>query len=226
MRCFSYLSLFFSRQSLAFVTAFIRATLFCFCFLLPVFAEAVDPQSPLFQTDALSSTSGALGSLAPPDLPETQGAGSLFLRLIAAFLFVLFLIYVTVYGLKWMMDRRGMFSLASPQEGTLRLLGSLYLAPRKSIHLVEIGKRVLVVAAGQSEIRLLDCLTDPQEISELKEKLPEKFKGVFQRHLRKNKQEEEELQMKDLALEGREALQERLDTLKKLQRRLRGGKKT
>src|SRR5579883_1360871 len=117
---------------------------FCFFLLGPSKAFALDSNSPLFDQTPVSS-SGTNFNSQPMALPEespnpSPGLFSTLARLIFALAVTLFLIFATVWGLKWVWEKKG-WNQWTEEGKAVRILATTYLSPRKTIHLVEIGKR-------------------------------------------------------------------------------------
>jgi flagellar protein FliO/FliZ len=81
-------------------------------------------------------------------------------KLIFATLFVLLLIY----GLLRLMNQRG--RLLSSRGGLIENLGGTSVGTNRSVQVIKIGKRILVVGVGES-VQLLQEIEDEKEIKEL-----------------------------------------------------------
>jgi len=84
---------------------------------------------------------------------------SLILRTLLGLGFVLLLIYGMVVIL-----RRAGWGAQQGGDDVIKLISARYLAPRRAIALLYIGKRILVVALDGGSIRKLTEITDPEEI--------------------------------------------------------------
>ncbi|WP_160157604.1 flagella biosynthesis regulatory protein FliZ [Geobacillus sp. TFV-3] len=82
------------------------------------------------------------------------------LRLIGATAFVLILLYAL---LRWM-SRRQSFVLS--QKGVIEHLGGTSVGANRSVQLIKVGRRLLVIGVGDS-IQLLREIEDEKEINEL-----------------------------------------------------------
>ncbi len=138
---------------------------------VPQQAFAIEPDSPFFESGSSSAATSA-SSRAPLDLPlEVPNASPGLLdtlgRVLAALTVVILLIVATVWGLKLIWEKRGMTSPGDEGKG-IKVLTSVFLAPRKTIYLVEVGKRILVVGVGNEEMHPLDVIVDPEEVEALK----------------------------------------------------------
>jgi flagellar biogenesis protein FliO len=200
---------------------FLSLTLGSYFFLfLPPKLAALEPNSGLFQKGQ-GSTSGDLKSSQPLALPEETprplpGFLSTITRVLLALGLIVGLIYLTVWGLKVFWERKGLGNLG--EEGKpIKILASTYLAPRKTLHLVEVGKRILVLGVGQEEIHCLDVITSPDEVEDLKQGSQTAFPDLFQRILRKQDSSQEENQK--IMREGNQALGGYVEKLKKMSKR-------
>lgn len=150
---------------------------------------ALDSNSPLFDQTPVASA-GVSSVRQPMALPEespnpSPGLFSTLARLIFALAVTLGLIVLTIWGLKWVWEKKGWNQWA--EEGkVIRVLASTYLSPRKTIHLVEVGKRILVVGVGGDEMTCLDVIREPEEVEALRgtaqQGFPKIFNRVVQRH--------------------------------------------
>ena len=183
----------------------------------------IDDQSGLFQGQSGKASTPVPNGTSPVALPEetpTQAPGifSALVGMIFSLAVVLTLVVVTIWGLKWVWERRG--SVAGFEEGKpVQVFHTTYLAPRMSIQLVEIGSKVLVLGVGHEEIRCLDVIKDPQEIAVLKESAPSGFPKTLQRML-KNKEAQEKGERAQAAIrESHEAVGEYVQKLKNLKKK-------
>src|SRR6185295_5429183 len=151
--------------------------------------SAVEPNSPLFSQN--SNVSAAKDGNQPLALPEEKpnpspGVFSTLIRLFLALGLTIGLIFTTVWGLKIVWEKRGWNNLT--EEGKpVKVLTSTYLAPRKSIHLVEVGNRILVLGVGNNEVNCLDVIQEPEEVESLRSASSQQgFPKIFDRVLRKN----------------------------------------
>lgn len=185
--------------------------------------HGVDEQSSIFQNQpGKISTPDPSGS-APLALPEeTQspapGLFSTFLRLILALGITLGLVVLTIWGLKWVWEKRGI-AQGSEDGKPVRVFHTTYLAPRMSIQLVEIGSRVLVLGVGHEEVRCLEVIKDPNEIAQLKEGTQTGFPQALQRILRTKEAQEKGEQTQAIIRESHEAVGEYVQNLKNLKKK-------
>jgi len=109
----------------------------------------------------------ACGPSAPAGQP-TQSSGqtvdavsaSDVFRIIGATAFVLILLYVL---LKWLSRRQ---PFVSGQKGVIEHLGGTSVGTNRSVQLIKVGNRLLVIGVGDS-IQLLREISDENEINEL-----------------------------------------------------------
>jgi flagellar biogenesis protein FliO len=158
-------------------------------FFLPCRSYGIEPNSALFDKSSSSSTTNGSQSV-PLDLPsETPSASPSLLdtlgRVLAALTLVIVLIVATVWGLKLIWDKKGL-TLQGEDGKSLRILSSVFIGPRKTIHLVEVGKRILVVGVGNEEIHPLDVITDPEEVEDLKKSSRQGFPVLLEKILHRS----------------------------------------
>ncbi|AGT31548.1 flagellar protein [Geobacillus genomosp. 3] len=95
-----------------------------------------------------------------PDKTVDAVSASDVLRLIGATAFVLLLLYML---LKWLSRRQ---PFVSGQKGVIEHLGGTSVGTNRSVQLIKIGNRLLVIGVGDS-IQLLREISDENEINEL-----------------------------------------------------------
>jgi flagellar protein FliO/FliZ len=190
-----------------------------FLLLLASKASAIEPNSPLFSQDTGVST--AKDASKPLALPEEKpnpspGVFSTLLRLFLALALTIGLIFATIWGLKIVWEKRGWNNLA--EEGKpIKVLTSTYLAPRKSIHLVEVGKRILVLGVGNDEINCLDVIQEPEEVESLRSASSQQgFPKIFDRVLRKNETADGEAEAQKIIRESSQLVGGYVEKLKKI----------
>lgn len=114
----------------------------------------------------------ALALMALPTLAraqETAAPGDMapdFSASVAKMLAGLGLVLALMVGLYWLL-RRFAPGVAGLGPARLRMLGRLGVGPRKSIAMVEVAGKVLVLGIGGDSISLLDKIEDPQKVAEL-----------------------------------------------------------
>jgi flagellar biogenesis protein FliO len=153
---------------------------------MPCRTYGIEPNSSLFDTSSSpAATNGSKG--VPLDLPTDTPSASPSLidtlgRVLAALTLVIVLIVATIWGLKLIWEKKGITSQGEDGK-SLRVLSSIFIGPRKTIHLVEVGKRILVVGVGNEEIHPLDIINDPAEVEALKKTSPQGFPVLLEKIL-------------------------------------------
>lgn len=195
------------------VLRYLSLGLFLLCLAHSSPARAIDQTSQLFQ----QTTQGAVSSQ-PMALPETTaspspGIFSTFLRLLIALGLVVGLIFVTVWGLKLIWEKRG---LNNPADDTkpVKILTSTYLAPRKAIYLVEVGSRILVLGVGNDEVNRLDVITDPDEIEMIRHSSQAGFPNILNRLLQREVIEKSDEETERMIIESNETVGGYVEKLK------------
>jgi flagellar protein FliO/FliZ len=95
-----------------------------------------------------------------------QSVGSYLVKMTLALAFVIILIYLAVYAYK---------RYLAPQEmrpggqRAVRILGQVYLGPRKSLCLVEFPDRIVVLGVAQQTITPVTEIKDPQAMTVIRE---------------------------------------------------------
>lgn len=163
-----------------------RLLLFC---LLIIALTAILPAVASAQesTTAGDTTNGeTTASPLPPDLPTREtfqnpdteaksfgpSAGD-YLRVFFGLAVVLVVIWVLSILMKRFVTYRGLTGSVE----CLKVLYSLNLTPTRTIHLVRIVDRVLLIGSGEGGLRTLAEITDPEEVSAILKEL--EFKGNF-----------------------------------------------
>ncbi len=182
----------------------------------------VDEKSALFE-QASSGQSNPASVTQPMALPEeaptpSPGVFSAFARLILALAVTIGLIVVTVWGLKWIWERKGLGQWADEGK-VVRVLASTYLSPRKSIYLVEVGKRILVVGVGGEEMTCLDVIREEQEVEALRGAAQQGFTGVFNRVMQKHQTADTEAEASRLLEESSQAVGSYVAQLKNMKKK-------
>ena len=94
---------------------------------------------------------------------EFSFAGAM-LQMVAALAIVLGIL-LFIY---WIMRRLNPRQMLGQSPGSLKVWGRLGLGPRKSLVLVEVGRKMMVLGLGEKEVRFLREIDNPEEIAELK----------------------------------------------------------
>lgn len=69
--------------------------------------------------------------------------------------------------LYWLLRRFAPGQIMAGRAGKLKLLGRLGLGPKKGVALVQVAGSVLVLGVGEDGVRLLDKITDPDQVAQL-----------------------------------------------------------
>lgn len=169
----------------------------------------VDEKSAIFQPASAGKANPApvSQSMALPEETPTPSPSlfSTFLRLLLALGVTIGLIVATVWGLKWVWEKRGLGQWA--EEGkAMKVLTSTFLSPRKTIYLVEVGKRILVVGAGGDELTCLDVIQDAEEVEALRNLSQQGFPKVFNRVIQNHEALDQEAEAKRILEESSQAV--------------------
>lgn len=185
-------------------------------------ALALDSDSPLFDQTPVASA-GVSTTRQPMALPEespnpSPGLFSTLARLVFALAVTLGLIVLTVWGLKWVWEKKGWNQWA--EEGkTIRILASTYISPRKTIHLVEVGKRILVVGAGGDEMTCLDIIREPEEVEALRGATQQGFPKIFNRVVQRHETADHQAETKRILEESSKAVGDYVAKLKNIKKK-------
>ncbi|HET9869549.1 MAG TPA: flagellar biosynthetic protein FliO [bacterium] len=186
-------------------------------------ARAVDADSPLFSQNAPASVSGQASPVSALALPEetpnpAPSFFSIVLRLFFALALTLGLIYLTVWGLKLIWEKQGW---SNPVEDgkPLRVLGSMHLGPRKTIQVVEVGKRLLVLGVGHEEIHRLAEITDAEEIDQVRRSSLAGFPHLLNRVVRRQEGGPADPGAENVFAESKQVLGGYLEKLKTMSKR-------
>ena len=90
--------------------------------------------------------------------------GSAILRTAVSFTVVLILLILAVYGIRWLQQR----TRAGMSSQPLGIMGTLSLGPKKSIHLVRVMDRIILIGAADGSLSLLSELSKEETDSLLK----------------------------------------------------------
>lgn len=193
-------------------------------FVLPSKSFGIESNSPLF--DSNSGSASTTGSKALPlDLPSDAPTASpslldTFGRVFAALALIIVLIVATIWGLKLIWEKRGLTIQGQGEEGkSLRILSSVFIAPRKTIHLIEVGKRILVVGVGEAEIHPLDVITDPLEVEALKKSSKQGFPIILEKMLHRSNPQTTAEDTEKIIAESKKNIGGYIERLKKASRK-------
>ena len=180
---------------------------------------ALDSNSPLFDQNQQTSASKEkvpTPLALPEEIPNpSPGIFSTLLRLLFALALTIGLVIATIWCLKIVWEKRGWNNQAD--EGKpVKVLTSTFLSPRKVIHLVEIGKRILVVGAGTDEMNCLDVITQPEEVEALRQAAQQGFPKVFRHVLQKHETAEQEEETQKIVEESTKVVGGYVEKLRKI----------
>ncbi len=143
---------------------------------------------------------------------------SLIFHLIVALVVTIALLYLTVWGLKLVWDKRSAWRAPVETNQPIKILTSTYLSPRKVVYLVEIGKRILVLGVGTNEISKLETIEDADEIQAIKQVTStQTFPTLLQKILHRQQIEKETQEIFD---QGHQTLSEYTKKLKETSKRI------
>lgn len=189
---------------------------------MPPAVQAIDSNSPIFHQDKTMSQDATPSSdqvSLPEEAPNpSPGFFSTLFRLFLALTLIVVLIVATVFGLKLILDKKGWNGFA--EEGkSIRVLTSAFLAPRKTIHLVEVGKRILIIGAGNEELTCLDVITDPAEIELLRQSNQQGFPKIFNKVIRKQETDLQHEEAHRIAEESKKVVDGYVKKLKRISKK-------
>jgi flagellar biogenesis protein FliO len=194
-----------------------------FYFANTSFTFAIESTSPLFQENQTGVSSQQVNQGQPLALPETSpspspGIFSTFIRLVLAIVLTVILIYATIWGLKIVWEKRGLTNNADETK-PIKILTSTYLAPRKAIHLVEVGNRILVLGVGNDEITRLDVIEDPAEVQSIRQSTQTGFPNILERLINREAAERTDAETQQMIAEGNVTVSGYVEKLKRTGRK-------
>jgi flagellar protein FliO/FliZ len=182
---------------------------------------AIDASSPLFsQNSQPSSVDSPSQTVALPEATPNPAPSffSIFFRLLVALGITVGLIYATVWGLKLIWEKQG-WNVKVDEGKPIRVLNSMHLGPRKTIQVVEVGKRLLVLGVGHEEVNCLSVITEPDEIETIKQASQTAFPNLLQRVVRKQEGVTPDSAPEKVFEESRQLIDGYLDKLKTISKR-------
>jgi len=158
-------------------------------------------------------------------LPETSSSPSpsifsTFIRLVLAIALTVGLIYVTIWGLKIVWEKRSLTNNVEEAK-PIKILTSTYLAPRKAIHLVEVGNRILVLGVGNNEITRLDVITDATEVQSIRQLTQTGFPNILERLINRESVEKTDEETQQIIAKSNETVSGYVEKLKRISRKHR-----
>jgi flagellar biogenesis protein FliO len=186
------------------------------------FAFGIEANSSLFDQNpsgAVANTASNQPMALPEEIPNpSPSIFSTLIKVVLALALIVALIYITIWGLKLIMEKRGWNSNIDDGK-PIKVLTSTFLAPRKSLYLVEVGKRILVLGVGQEEISCLDIITEQDEVDLLKQGTQQGFPKIFNHIMQKQDTAQTEVDAKKIIEESNLVVGGYLDKLKKISTR-------
>jgi flagellar protein FliO/FliZ len=182
---------------------------------------AVDSSSALFsQNSPQSSTGASPQTVALPEVTPNPAPSffSIFFRLLIALGITIGLIYVTIWGLKLIWEKQG-WNIKVDEGKPIRVLNSMHLGPRKTVQVLEVGKRLLVLGVGHEEVNCLAVITEPEEIDLIKQASQNAFPHLLQRVVRKQEGAAPDSAPEKIFEDSRQVLGGYLDKLKTISKR-------
>ncbi len=185
-------------------------------------AYALDSDSRIFglNKNADPSSANESQSLALPD--ETPNpTPSLFAtlsRLLVALVVIIGLIVFTVWSLKVVWEKRG-WNQFSEEGKSLKVLTSIYIAPRKAIYLIEVGNRILVVGAGNEEMNCLDVIRNIEEVNALRQSTAQGFPKIFNQIAKRHETIDQEIETQKIIKESNQVVGEYVNKLKNMKKK-------
>ena len=137
-------------------------------------------------TESGDSVAGESGATLPPDFPtretyeptgqETPAVGPTIGDYVRIFVGLLVVI-VIIWGLSAAFKRFVLVRGLATSSDTLKVLYSLSLSPTRTLYMVRLAERVLLIGSSEGGLRTLAEITDPEEVSIVLRDL--EYKGNF-----------------------------------------------
>lgn len=107
------------------------------------------------------------GGLFNSSASEESGGGGMGDSWLLSTLAALGVVLAIVFGIRWVLRRGGVVSLAAPQGAVVEVLSRTTVAPRSHVILMRVGQRILIVSDSSAGMRTLASVDDPAEFAEL-----------------------------------------------------------
>ena len=162
-------------KKLTFITVLI---VFHLCFSLSIFAQEKENLRENFRQEVSDTTSaGNEGMFFTGG--SNPNMGTLLLKTFGSFIAIIFLIFLVVYLMK-----KFYLGKKDPRVGSnqLKHIGSLFVAPKKTVNLVKVGKKVIVLGVTENNINCLTELSE-EEFDEVEIEQPVQNGGSFANQL-------------------------------------------
>jgi flagellar protein FliO/FliZ len=183
-----------------------------------VFAD-VTADSPIYQQDPAGVNTPSEKAGQPLALPDTvdnssPSVFSTFFHIILNLGLIIGFIFITVWCLKMVWEKRGITNNVDETK-PIKILTSTYLAPRKAIHLVEVGNRILVLGVGNDEITRLDVITDPAEMEMIRQSTQAGFSNILERLIHREVAEKTDADTQQMIVESNATVSGYVEKLKR-----------
>ncbi len=129
-----------------------------------------DKSSDFLSTDeegVSPDDANAYGNYQDPASTSLPNPVFAFLRSLVSLVFILALVYLSIYGLKMFMSKKPGFTFSSG----IKVLESTFLSQNKSLHLVEVGGEMLLLGVTDGGMSVLKEIKDPMSINMLRSKM-------------------------------------------------------
>jgi flagellar protein FliO/FliZ len=184
-------------------------------------ASTIYQQSP---TDVNTPTEKPGQPLALPEAVDSSSPSvlSTFFHIILNLGLIVVFIFITVWCLKMVWEKRGV-TTSTDETKPIKILTSTYLAPRKAIHLVEVGNRILVLGVGNDEITRLDVITDPAEMETIRQSTQTGFPNILERLIHREVTEKTDAETQQVIAESSATVSGYVEKLKRTSRKRKDG---
>jgi flagellar biogenesis protein FliO len=172
------------------------AALICFVLCATVAAQSTQPASGIYENQAIRRDAGdstiTHQGVASPAVPNPFDLRRVFLALTTVLLLI--------FALRWAV-KRFFPSVVGGTSGIVRILSRSPLTPKQHVLLVQVGKRVLVLADNGTQVSPLSEITDADEVASLiGQTMPRAaVKEAFEASLDKAEESYEEKSVTDVA---------------------------
>ena len=117
-----------------------------------------------FESQPIRATSANTPSSTRPAIAKSGDASFLDIRRVAVSLGA---VIGLIFALRWVMKRFFPAAAGSRSAGVIRVLSRAPLTPRQHVLLIQVGRRVLVVADNGTQMSPLSEIRDPDEVAHL-----------------------------------------------------------
>lgn len=131
--------------------------------VIPISSSSVSATPPVTDPEILKKFNNLNQEMGPAQIPtaptESRSLGYFAIQMALALLLVIFLIWLSIWGLKKMQQSK--FNLGGAEVG-LNILEQIYLAPGQRIVIVRVHERVLALGVTQQNIQFLADLSSEE----------------------------------------------------------------